>query len=50
LNKSTRLNNKLALKIQNFSTNIPHVDFLKKIYNVDCSGLNFEDIFLGRQR
>lgn len=26
------------------------VDFLKKIYNVDCSGLNFEDIFLGRQR
>jgi hypothetical protein len=26
------------------------VDFLKKIYNVECSGLNFEDIFLGRQR
>jgi hypothetical protein len=26
------------------------VDFFKKIYNVDCSGLNFEDIFLGRQR
>ena len=25
------------------------VNFLKKIYNVDCSGLNFEDIFLGRQ-
>jgi hypothetical protein len=24
------------------------VDFLKKIYNVDCTGLNFEDIFLGR--
>jgi hypothetical protein len=26
------------------------VDFLKKTYNVDCSGLNFEDIFLGRER
>lgn len=26
------------------------VVFFKKIYNVDCSELNFEDIFLGRQR
>jgi Type II intron maturase len=26
------------------------VDFFKKTYNVDCSGLNFEGIFLGRQR
>ena len=25
------------------------IDFLKKIYNVDCSGLNFEEIFFGRQ-
>jgi hypothetical protein len=28
LNKSTRLNNKLALKIQNFSTNIPQTSAL----------------------
>jgi hypothetical protein len=23
-------------------------EFLKKVYNVDCSGLNFEEIFLGK--
>ena len=23
-------------------------EFLKKVYNVDCSGLNFEELFLGK--
>ena len=26
------------------------MDLFKKIYNVDCSGLDFEDIYFGRQR
>ena len=25
------------------------VDYLKKVYNVDCSGLNFEEIYFGKR-
>jgi hypothetical protein len=38
----------LEFETGNYST--LDIDFLKKIYNVDCSRLDFEDLFLGRQR